>query len=373
MLYVCQLPRAALIHIVKIAQDKLQEWEKRVKREDRAARASRGEAISSTTATSRSSQGHVIRGRRGNGTYAFAFGHPLRLSHKQAMRSKQYVPVPIPNPPRMPEFDTPPPFAQGVKKTAAKRAASYFMTLFCPWTYTSLPNLSYSSWAAFVTSLQSSGTALSLFRLAVMTRMSQGFAEDAKTAKLSSEYRQRNVRYWNSKTPDGTARPPGPHAPGTGDDEDDAALDSEAAAAIAELAREASRFDATAQDAAKLARAHKSSRTVNNVLQAYDSAVGVRVPVQDAPLAPAGDATAIYVAGVGNDWLVQDNDEPDEIRPLGFAEDGQPFEWPDGSHLSPSQRLASEAIRQYLPGTNAPPTPFLVCGGPGAGKTFVAR
>jgi hypothetical protein len=203
--------------------------------------------------------------------------------------------------------------------------------------------------------------------------MSQGFAEDAKTAKLISAYRQRNVRYWNSKTPDGTARPPGPHAPGTGDDEDDAAVDSEAAAAIAALAREASRFDETAQDAAKLARAQASSRTVDDLLLAYDSAVGVRVPVRDAPIAPADDATAIYVDGVNNDWLAPDNDEPDEIRPSGFAEDDQPFEWPDGSHLSPSQLLASEAIRQYLPGTDAPPTPFLVCGGPGAGKTFVAQ
>jgi hypothetical protein len=292
------------------------------------------------------------------------------------MRSKQYVPVPIPNPPRMPEFETPPPFAQGVKKTAAKRAAAYYLTLFRPWSNTSLPNLSYSTWAAFVTQLQSSGTALSLFRLAVMTRMSQGFAEAAHTAKLSSEYRQRNVRYWNSKTPDGTARPPGPHAPATGDDEDESVVDSEAAAAIAELAREASRFDETAQDAAKLARAQTSWRTVDDLLHAYDSAVDV--PVHDAPLALAGDATAIHVDSVSNAWMVPDNDEPDEIRPpgppaAGFAANEQTHEWPNASHLSPSQLFAIEAIRQHLPGTGPPPTPFIVCGGPGAGKTFVAQ
>jgi hypothetical protein len=304
------------------------------------------------------------------------------MSHKQVMRSKQYVPVPIPNPPRMPEFDAPPPFVRGAKKTASKRAASYFVTLFRPWSYTALPNLSYSAWATFVQDLQTSGTVLSLFRLAVMTRMSQGFAEAAHVAKLSSDYRHRNVRFWNSKVPDGTARPPGPHVSGTGDDADDA-MDSEAAAVLADLARQATRFDETAKDAAKIAGAEKSRQTVDSVLEKYDAAVAV--PVNVAP--PAAGVAPVFVAtSARNDWLVQLEDEPDEPRhprsPRAAHAAGidaehqsqQPLDmWPDASHLSPSQRVAAEAIRQYLPGTNAPPTPFIVCGGPGAGKTFVAR
>jgi hypothetical protein len=41
--------------------------------------------------------------------------------------------------------------------------------------------------------------------------------------------------------------------------------------------------------------------------------------------------------------------------------------------MSASQRTTVHEIRQFLPGTAAPPTPFLVLGGPGTGKTFVAR
>jgi hypothetical protein len=48
-------------------------------------------------------------------------------------------------------------------------------------------------------------------------------------------------------------------------------------------------------------------------------------------------------------------------------------EWPDNSMLSPSQLEASNFIRQVLPGTDAPASPFLIHGGPGTGKTFVAK
>jgi hypothetical protein len=144
----------------------------------------------------------------------------------------------------MPEFESPPPLPVGNKKTLAKRAAAYFVTLFRPWTKAALPNLSYVSWAEWVSQLQSTGTVLSLFRLAVMTRMSQGFAESAESAKINSQYRMRNCRFWNSTIPDGTAPPPGPHAPGAFENAEDgdadvAAVAAEAAAAIEELVRQA--------------------------------------------------------------------------------------------------------------------------------------
>jgi hypothetical protein len=332
-----------------------------------------GGVISSTSSSHNRNQHR--RGRHSNGTFAFAFGHPLRLSHRQVIRSKQHVPVPIPSPPRMPEFEMPPPLPVGSKKTLAKRAAAYFVTLFRPWSKTALPNLSYSSWAEWVCQLQSTGTVLSLFRLAVMTRMSQGFAESADSAKVNALYRLRNCRFWNSLVADGTAPPPGLHAPGAVDGAEggDDNVAAEAAAAIGELIRQAQGAESPAKEAAKLRSAQKSECTIEAVLRSYcqatagsDMRAHARVPVT---------ATAVHITRVNHDWMVEDDAADAQLPPeVGAAEQQPgPHVWPDDTHLSASQRTAVEAIRQFLPGTAAPPTPFLVLGGPGTGKTFVAR
>jgi hypothetical protein len=226
---------AALITVVKIDAVALPKWEKKIKAADRLARRSRGEAVSSTSMSARSNQSgtRVHAGRKSNASYAFAFGHPLRLSHKQSLRSKQCIPVPVPRPPRMPEFDVPQPFPKGAKRDAAKRAAAYYITMFRPWSRNAMPNTSYAAWAAWVKELQQSGSVHSLFILAVMTRMSHGFAEARHTAKLNSAFRLRNVRYWNSRQPDGTAPPPGQAAPM---DDAAAAIDNDASNAVSELA-----------------------------------------------------------------------------------------------------------------------------------------
>ena len=97
------------ISIVKIPAADLPKWGKLIRGIDRRARAILGGVISSTS----SSLNRQRRGRRSNGAFAFGFGHPLRLSHRQVIRSKQHVPVPIPSPPRMPEFESPPPLPVG--------------------------------------------------------------------------------------------------------------------------------------------------------------------------------------------------------------------------------------------------------------------
>lgn len=279
----------------------------------------------------------------------------------------------------MPEFESPPPLPEGNKKTLAKRAAAYFLTLFRPWTGMSLPNLSYASWAEWVLQLQSTGTVLSLFRLAVMTRMSQGFAESADSAKINSQYRMRNCRFWNSTTPDGTAPPPGPHAPGNSEnaEDDDAAVAAEAAAAIGELIRQAQGDESTAKEAAKLRSAQNSECLIDAVLRSYCQATaGSESDIRAHRLVPS-TATAEHITSANHDWMVEDDAIEAQLPgppAVGVADEQPgPHVWPDDTHLSASQRTAVQGIRRFLPGTAAPPTPFQVLGGPGTGKTFVAR
>jgi hypothetical protein len=368
---------AALIAVVKVDAAAQLKWEKRIKAADRLARLSRGEAVSSTSMSARSNQSgtRVHAGRKSNASYAFAFGHPLRFSHKQTLRSKQCIPVPVPRPPRMPEFDRPYPLPKGAKRDAAKRAAAYYVTMFRPWSRNAMPNTSYAAWSAWVKELQQSGSVNSLFRLAVMTRMSHGFAEARHTAKLQSAYRLRNVRYWNSRQPDGTAPPPGQFAPVVNDPAGD--IDNDANIAVDELAVLAARNgDTSAKDAAALTKALNSAEQLNGVLRAYFTATsGVVVHSGD----PAGDVAATLSCAVDNDWMLEQdavNVIAPEVRPvmLGRAPESAAMpDWPDNSMMSPSQLEASNCIRQALLGTEAPASPFLIIGGPGTGKTFVGR
>ena len=366
---------AALINVVKIETHKQPKWEKQIRAADRLARIGRGEAVTSASASARSngSDSRIHVGRKSNASYPFAFGHPLRLSHKQALRSKQCIPIPVPRPPRMPEFDAAPPLPKGAKKQAAKRAAAYYVTMFRPWSRHDMPNTAYAAWAKWVQELQDSGSVVSLFRLAVMTRMSHGFAETRHTAKLSAAFRVRNVRFWNSAVPDGTAPPPGIGAPV---DDDAVAIENAADKAIAELdamvaARE---VDTSAKDAAKLRKAQNAAHQVEGVLQAYYMATSGVGNASDPT-----DNVATVSCALSNDWmLAQDavNDVVPEARPVmarHAPESADMPEWPDSSMMSPSQQAAIDGIRPFLRGTDAPASPFLVLGGAGTGKTFVAK
>lgn len=368
-----------LVVVIKVKPLDISKWEKKIQKIDRDARLRRGELVSGSS--SRSSESRVAHGRTSNASFAFAFGHPLRLSHKQQLRSKQFVPVPIPRPPRMPEVNAPPPLPRGVKRDAAKRAAAYYVTTFKPWTYNSQPNTSYAAWVEFVKGLQSEGSVQSLFRLSVMTRMSHGFAEAKTTAKLSAAYRMRNVRFWNSRVPDGTAPPPGMHAPAPHDPD---AVDGDAAdAAVAVAALDAMAFrPGNASDDGSLRRAQNSAQKVDAVLRDYFAAVnGTEAIRLGAPLAAALENSVCLAEtmNVKNDWLLAAALQADiganvaDDAPIGLAVAADMPEWPDDSVLSASQMEVARHIRQRLIGTAPNPTPFLVIGGPGTGKTFVAR
>jgi hypothetical protein len=278
----------------------------------------------------------------------------------------------------MPEFDVPYPFPKGAKRDAAKRAAAYYVTMFRPWSRNAMPNTSYASWAAWVKELHQSGSVHSLFILAVMTRMSHGFAEARHTAKLSSAFRLRNVRYWNSRHPDGTAPPPGQFAPVVNDPTED--IDNDANTAVAELAALAARNgDTSAKDAAALTKALNSADKVTDVLRAYYSVTSVPglVPAAALPDASVSVAAQGFEANIRNEWLLVQGDVDvvhAEVPPVVHAAAVPDLpEWPDDSMLSPSQSVVARHIRQFLPGTSPNLTPFLVIGGPGTGKTFVAK
>jgi hypothetical protein len=103
-----------------------------------------------------------------------------------------------------------------------------------------------------------------------LPRPKHGFAEAKTTAKLSAAYRLRNVRYWNSRVPDGTAPPPGP---GQGAPVDDAAatIDNDAINAVSELAALTARNgDTSAKDATALTKALNSANQVDDVLDVSD-------------------------------------------------------------------------------------------------------
>lgn len=378
---VCKFTRthcAGIVTVSKVKAIDLPKWEKHIRKIDRAARLARGEMISGSSSRSSHSRVAPARGRKSNASFAFAFGHPLRLSHKQQLRSKHFIPVPVPRPPRMPEFDAPPPLPRGVKRDSAKRAAAYYLTLFRPWSSNAPPNTSYAAWADWVQGLQTEGSVQSLFRLSVMTRMSHGFAEAKTTAKLSAAFRLRNVRYWNSRVADGTAPPPGMHAPASRDSEVIGDDDAAAAAAVADLAAMASR-PGDASDDGSLRRAQNSAQQVDKVLQGYYSVTSVPGLVPAAALSDASVSVAAqgFEANIRNEWLLVQGDV-DVVHaevPLIVHAAAVPIlpEWPDDSMLSPSQLSVARHIRQFLPGQSPNLTPFLVIGGPGTGKTFVAK
>jgi hypothetical protein len=156
---------------------------------------------------------------------------------------------------------------------------------------------------------------------------------------------------------------------------------ADAAAAVAVLAAMASR-PGDASDDGSLRRAQNAAQKVDAVLRDYFAAVKGPEPIHlGAPLAAPLENSACLAEtmNVKNDWLLVAALQADtganvaDDAPIGRAVAADMPEWPDDSMLSVSQLEVARHVRQQLPGTAANPTPFLVIGGPGTGKTFVAK
>jgi hypothetical protein len=315
-------------------------------------------------------------GRKCNGKFKFDESHPLHQSHVQVMRSKVTTVRPCPPPPRMPEFSTPPPFAAGPKARQAENAAAYFTVLFRPWSAYDMPDTSYVAWRDWCVGLSVTPTAINKYRLAVMTRMSQGMATRADNLKASKFYRFQCARRWGTTGIDGTEPPPGRSAVADDDDSGvERVVSEDALRAVEQLNR-----------LANPDRTHAQSMTKHNKHVAYvtacSSALGTKLPPVRSVAASLSrplssdvlmwktmsaltDATTDALnTGISADSGVVNSTEPG--RPVPVAE----INWPSMGTLSPSQRIAVETIRPHIQSRSAPNHAYVVIGGPGTGKSF---
>jgi len=122
----------------------------------------------------------IRAGRRMNARFQFDPEHPLHASHVQCLRSKHCTVQTQPRPPRMPELPS---------AITGSKAAAYYLTLFKPWSAHDMPDLSYATWKQWCRDLSEDPTCINRYRLAVMTRMSQGMASSTKNVDAARAYR----------------------------------------------------------------------------------------------------------------------------------------------------------------------------------------
>jgi hypothetical protein len=317
-------------------------------------------------------------GRPINKQFRFDPEHPLYDSHVQCLRSKHCTLQLQPPPPRMPEEPS-------EANSQCKHAAAYYLTLLKPWSAHDMPVLSFTNWKQWCADLSDDPTCISRYRLAVMTRMSQGMASKTAIVDAARAYRFRNATRWNGGGKDGTENPPGRGpASGAADDVVESQLASSplsvrAASALSQLHR----MVQVAPDQAKALAAFEKSaaqvaHTVNLTAEALPRVIRSVQPVVPSR-SPATSNQVLASAAAAeriNAFMKSDVDKPDAAEAAPAAahagQDDDELLWPSVDGLSPSQKAAALKIRVHLPaGSPPPPQTFFVSGGPGTGKSFL--
>jgi hypothetical protein len=317
-------------------------------------------------------------GRPINMQFRFDPEHPLYDSHVQCLRSKHCTLQLQPPPPRMPEEPS-------EANSKCKHAAAYYITLLKPWSVRDMPILSFANWKVWCADLSNDPTCINRYRLAVMTRMSQGMASKTAVVDAARAYRFRNATRWNGGGRDGTENPPGQGpANGAADDVVESQLASSpmserAANALSQLRRavqtgpdQAKALDAFEKSAAQVAR------TVNLTAQALPRVSRSVLPV--VPSRSPATLNQVQASAAAADtihaFMKSDVEVPDAAEAAPAAahagRDDDEMLWPSVDGLSPSQAAAALKIRVHLPaGSPPPPQTFFVSGGPGTGKSFL--
>ena len=317
-------------------------------------------------------------GRPSNTQFRFDPAHPLYDSHVQCLRSKHCTLQLQPPPPRMPE-------APSEANSQCKHAAAYYITLLKPWSVNDMPVLSFTNWKSWCADLSYDPTCVNRYRLAVMTRMSQGMASKTAVVDAARAYRFRNATRWNGGGKDGTENPPG-QGPANGADDDvvesqlaSFPLSVRAADALSQLHR----MVAVPADQAKaLADFEKNAaqvaRTVSLTAQALPRVIRSVLPVvpSRSPASLHQVRASAAAADTIHAFMKSDVEVPDAAEAAPAAahagRDDDEMLWPSVDGLSPSQAAAALKIRVHLPaGSPPPPQAFFVSGGPGTGKSFL--
>jgi hypothetical protein len=328
-------------------------------------------------------------GRKCNKNIVFDDTHPLCTTHKQQLRSKLRVPVPVPPPPRMHSNTL---FDEETHKTN-DAAAAYYMVLFFPWTLSRLPAITYAAWAEYCRKLQKEESVVSLHRLAVMTNMSNGLGTSPENDKACTSYRYRNVHKWNAPAsdPDGTARPPGP---GQNDNEQDADSFAKFAAdtddAIAQLLQMSEGTLSAEQSAKKIKKMNMENSRLDALMMQVQEAFpdvahhdAATSRLNSSQLPPGNVALFPFLlsnefdAKLGIDWLEATpstlDEMPAEVR--SNTVDPATICWPSNETLSSSQSELLEIVKPLLL-LGAHESNFnqksclMVHGGAGTGKSY---
>jgi hypothetical protein len=315
-------------------------------------------------------------GRKANQVFLFDELHPLSKSHKQQLRSLQRVPIPVPPPPRMPEGL----FLKGQSKNA-DAAAAYFMVLFSPWHWNSLPLLSHADWANYCRQLQREQSVLSLHRLAVMTNMSHGLGVLSGNEKASICYRNRNVCKWNAPASalDGTALPPGL---GRDDriEEDAHSEDAQVADdAIAEILNLAEGALSAVQLENRLKKMAKEDARIEllmrQVVRAFPPVHAANRDNLELPKVFETCRTKVD-AELATDWLLKEHHN--EHHESGARAANTVPAWPTTDNLTSKQLELVKMVEPLLVLNREDPSfhqasCLLVHGGPGTGKSYFVQ
>ena len=329
-------------------------------------------------------------GRKCNKTFPFDEQHPLCKSHKQQLRSMQKIPVPVPPPPRMPEGA----IFQDQQK-AAQAAAAYFMVLFSPWSWEKLPRTTHAEWAEYCSQLQNEGSVLTLHRLAVMTSMSHGLGISTANDKAGTSFRNRNVQKWNSRTPDGTARPPGPGHDGTSDDENHQChinFDAQSEDSIAHILALSKGALTAVELERRIKKMNKEEDRIEALMQHVHQAFPLNIDKQIVhPSLPCGNSSFESVpfeirsgaqSELAINWLSSEAEAEnvvDEVTNSGKSHfNPESIEWPNTDALTSTQLELMQIIKPLLllqsddPNYNQTSS-LLIHGGPGTGKSFFVK
>jgi hypothetical protein len=152
------------------------------------------------------------RGRRKNGTFEFAEGHPLRGHYVQMIRSKLLCPILAGGPP--PTYPNPPTGLRSARwKRKADAFARYHLTLFRPWDIsTGLAwDHNQSAWDEFCTFMneldphphdERTPSFVDICRFHTICNVASALRVNIKRKKLLTMHRCRDARVWKARTPD---------------------------------------------------------------------------------------------------------------------------------------------------------------------------
>jgi hypothetical protein len=331
-------------------------------------------------------------GRKCNKTFAFDALHPLCKSHKQQLRSMQKIPTLVPPPPRMPEG-----IINADQQKDAQAAAAFYMVLHCSWSWEKLPGTSHADWIRYCSQLQTEGSVVSLHRIAVMTNMSHGLGISTANDKASTSWRNRNVKVWNSKVDDGTARPPGLGHDGTDDDEQldrHRTFDADTEDAITQILALSKGALSVVELEKRLKKMNKEDERIEalmkQVLRAFPKHIQ-RQPSTSSSL-PCGKSSdpipfelrSKKQSELATNWLRSEAlPLDDEVvctvsNPGTRRLDPTTIQWPNTDALTAMQLTLTEALRPLLLLNPGDPNytqsrSILIHGGPGTGKTFFLK